>query len=472
MKRLKLLIFIVSCMFTMTTIVEPLEFIYADCLMYVNSDYSSNNKNSGLDYLNLYIKDIHGEVSNVSANIDGIECNVSCYDLNSNNIPNNVYFLISISNFSDTIEQEQIDRVNSKVQDVLKYLLKNKNSNSNYSFQNSLLSNDSTIDISTAKDVENIDFTIGNCALNSKLDDILNDIKSKNTPSKIVLISDGTNDANPSITSNYIVQELKSIPCEIIPVEVEPLSSVTNQEDINLYNMTDATSFKLDELSINTLKKPLIEQINDWSNIKIFQVDLNSFEKDGQSKILKLSFTDSDGSNSITFPFELPSTSSTISNNDNDDITLNKKAIVIIVLSLIIIVLIVAIVIISVKKSNKSTSNSTIDTPRNFNTNQKSIEDIKLPDSFTIILNDMEMLGRYFQINIAPNSRTIIGKSPQKCDLIIDYEPSVSRQHCKIFFENGTVYIEDLNSSYHTYVNKHRIDSPTKINDGDIISLG
>lgn len=48
-----------------------------------------------------------------------------------------------------------------------------------------------------------------------------------------------------------------------------------------------------------------------------------------------------------------------------------------------------------------------------------------------------------------------VGRKPEN-DIIID-NPTVSGQHCKIFIQGGTYFVEDLNSTNGTYVNDKKI---------------
>lgn len=51
-------------------------------------------------------------------------------------------------------------------------------------------------------------------------------------------------------------------------------------------------------------------------------------------------------------------------------------------------------------------------------------------------------------------------------------EETISDIHAKIYMHNGTVYIEDMNSSFGTAINGMRIYAPNKLRDADIISVG
>ncbi len=55
-----------------------------------------------------------------------------------------------------------------------------------------------------------------------------------------------------------------------------------------------------------------------------------------------------------------------------------------------------------------------------------------------------------------------------------DLAKSVSRRHLSIYWQSGTIFIEDLGSINGTFVNGSRLAPylPEKLNDGDMLQLG
>jgi hypothetical protein len=66
--------------------------------------------------------------------------------------------------------------------------------------------------------------------------------------------------------------------------------------------------------------------------------------------------------------------------------------------------------------------------------------------------------------------RTTIGRSPE-CGIFLD-DVTVSRRHAVLFEENGAFVIEDQESLNGTFVNRQRIDEPTRLDDGDEVQIG
>lgn len=67
----------------------------------------------------------------------------------------------------------------------------------------------------------------------------------------------------------------------------------------------------------------------------------------------------------------------------------------------------------------------------------------------------------------------VIGKKPELCDGVIDFNKMISRSHCKINKKGEQYVITDLQSANGTYVNKVKLqpNQPHPINNGDVIRL-
>ena len=67
----------------------------------------------------------------------------------------------------------------------------------------------------------------------------------------------------------------------------------------------------------------------------------------------------------------------------------------------------------------------------------------------------------------------VIGKQEGSVDLVIPFSKAVSRIHCKVGFEDGAGYIEDLGSSNGTFVNGNRYGKGerTKLEPGDKVKI-
>ena len=69
-----------------------------------------------------------------------------------------------------------------------------------------------------------------------------------------------------------------------------------------------------------------------------------------------------------------------------------------------------------------------------------------------------------------PKARSVIGRI-NTCDLRIPLS-AVSRNHCEVYAERGTVKVRDLGSSNGTFHNGTRIRGEVALNPGDRIQVG
>lgn len=59
----------------------------------------------------------------------------------------------------------------------------------------------------------------------------------------------------------------------------------------------------------------------------------------------------------------------------------------------------------------------------------------------------------------------VIGKQAG-ADYVIRDNRTVSRRHARVYFADGSYWLEDLNSSNHVFVDGRQIDAPVKLSDG------
>lgn len=90
--------------------------------------------------------------------------------------------------------------------------------------------------------------------------------------------------------------------------------------------------------------------------------------------------------------------------------------------------------------------------------------------SYTLIITDKTNLARSFEVPL--NNKVVIGRSRNDCQIVIDYDKSVSGCHCEIFASDGKFYVKDLNSSNGTVLNNKRVVGQTEIYSGSLLELG
>src|SRR5579864_4346006 len=73
-------------------------------------------------------------------------------------------------------------------------------------------------------------------------------------------------------------------------------------------------------------------------------------------------------------------------------------------------------------------------------------------------------------VSLQPDRALIIGRG-REVDLPLD-EETLSRRHCKVIWEDGHVYVDDLASVNGTFVNGARITGKTEILEFDRVFFG
>ena len=66
----------------------------------------------------------------------------------------------------------------------------------------------------------------------------------------------------------------------------------------------------------------------------------------------------------------------------------------------------------------------------------------------------------------------VIGRAPDLCDVAIMEEPTVSGRQCRLYTEDGKVYLMDLDGTNPTYHNNVKVVEDVVVRDGDMISFG
>ncbi len=96
-----------------------------------------------------------------------------------------------------------------------------------------------------------------------------------------------------------------------------------------------------------------------------------------------------------------------------------------------------------------------------------ALEEIPVKGPTLVVRSGGGRSGETFQ---PKPDRTLIGRSPE-CDIFLD-DVTVSRKHAVLAEEDGAFVIEDQESLNGTFVNKKRIDKPTRLADGDEVQIG
>ena len=87
-----------------------------------------------------------------------------------------------------------------------------------------------------------------------------------------------------------------------------------------------------------------------------------------------------------------------------------------------------------------------------------------------LCLEDISQPGRHFEVPLL--NSLIIGKNPQLCQVVIDYDKTVSKRHCEIFTDGTMFRVRDLGSTNGTFLDGMRVTDGTAVSSGSILQLG
>jgi pSer/pThr/pTyr-binding forkhead associated (FHA) protein len=60
----------------------------------------------------------------------------------------------------------------------------------------------------------------------------------------------------------------------------------------------------------------------------------------------------------------------------------------------------------------------------------------------------------------------------EDCDVVLAHDSQISRQHARLFVEDGQWHLQDLGSRNGTYIGKQRVDGAAPIEGGQMFRMG
>lgn len=334
-------------------------------------------------------------------------------------------------------------------------------------------------------------------------DNLINTIENLNSSDepiyrRIVLITDGNENSARGITIDDVTEKLTSDPVPVYTVTLQN-SQKTNIENLKniarLSRKSNASEMRI--VDGGDAVKPASVLSESAQKTQCISIIPDSSLLDGSVKALEIS----DGSSSLTCDIRLAMAEATESQTELTEVSepdteteitsvetaperqpskLGPKIIIAIAAAAAAVVCIIIIIIFLVKdKKKKSASASTVPLANNDDTmiisGRSGQTEILIDDDRssvnTVILRDSVNSVRTFEAALSGEG-AIIGRSSDFSNVVIDYDKSVSRKHCRIFLKNGQVHIEDLSSGNKTYLNGVEVTSPTVLNNTDEIKIG
>ena len=314
---------------------------------------------------------------------------------------------------------------------------------------------------------------------------------------RIVLLTDGNENSATGITIDDVIEKINENP---VPIYTVTLQTSDKKNIENLKNIARlARKSSGEDIRISDggdAIKPVEILIDSAQNVDCINIIPDTTLLDGSIKAIEIS----DGSVTVKSDIRLAMADTIYANTEtahettvaestvvtefkpsNKSTDIEIKPLIAIIAAIVAIICIIIIIIFAIKsKKEVNEYNEAVPLANNDDTviigGRSGQTEILIGDEVSdkqrsVILRDATDSMRTFEVQLT-SSGTIIGRSSDFSNIVIDYDKSVSRKHCRIFLKNGQAHIEDLSSGNKTYLNNVEIASPTALNNSDEIKIG
>lgn len=320
---------------------------------------------------------------------------------------------------------------------------------------------------------------------------------------RIVVIADGTDNKPIGYTQNEFYTLLREYP---IPIYTIGVKTKDNNEDLeNMFAISragNAESFLLDDME-NVLD--INAQLNADQNLLRVVIKPQKELLDGKKKALRIACASGEIlSTEVIMPqmadhterFPQDETVQTDMHNEEDKMSGiengNINLYVILVVFVVVIVAVVLLAVLLIKKKRRTADSMTEpDNDQNLMPEEqpdRKADQTEIVDSselqnedqtvvfwdsqtaYHVILSDIKRTAKSFEFPL--KSSVVLGRKQDICDIVLDYDRTVSGRHCRLMVRDGRFYITDLKSSNGTYINDRKVLTEMEIIPGNILKLG
>lgn len=366
--------------------------------------------------------------------------------------------------------------------------------------------------------IDSVQYADQETYLTDVLYELLTDWNQKAEPGykRIVIVSDGVDNKSLGYTKEELYELLEEHPYPIYTIGCTYENTDNSEALKNMFalsRMTHADSWTIDEIQ-DTME--VANSVAKGNQVMRIAVTPPNAICDGTAKGVKLTVTAADGtaqefSTVVNMPFGAVETEpetketetalpvpETVPSTQEQPEESQKQPImdirILVLLAVVVAVLAVVFVIVIIKITGKKKDSFESAPPEahhedavdNNSGEREATEFVGEPEgdgqtavfwansapTQRLILTDLTHPGRSFDIPIS-SGIVVVGRGSQDgCQVLIDYDKSVSHRHCQIHVENGQMKIQDLGSKNKTYVDDREVIQETVLNSGSIIKLG
>lgn len=476
-------------------------------MVYAETKLNVVETHTGEENVQLYVQGVEGDITDVAYQIGTSPCeNITYKKIMESDVPMQTLIMIDNS-LSITAQNRKV------IEELLTDIVADRADREE--FRLATFSEDITYltdyssDYAALKQViQEIQYQDQETYLTDVLYDVLTEMNSENPEvfRRIIIISDGVDNKTIGYTKDELYDLLKTRP---YPVYTFGCVYKNNNEQLEnmfaLSRITNADSFVVDELQDPITAVQVLAE--DYQTMQ-FTVSLPAELSDGSTKSSKLSFRAGEetyfASTDITLPFKVNDTAEVVEEVEEpeqeepeeiiepeiEEPGINRFVLLGVLAGIALLVIGIIVTTVVYIKKRKQKENPYEELSFGFPESEKTemqyddSEHTLLLDengestvllenemgSRNLILTDVSNPIRTFQTTIS--SSVVIGRTPGAGKIVIDYDKSVSGNHCEIILRDNRFYVRDLGSSNGTFLNDSRVIAETELYSGSVLKLG
>lgn len=352
--------------------------------------------------------------------------------------------------------------------------------------------------------IDTIEFQNQDTYLTDYLFQILEKYEDDPEYTRYIVISDGVDNKALGITKEELIFKLKEVPRPIYTIG--HIYGYNSDELKNMFALSRTTYGKkiliedFEDISL------IVEEIHDFSNVYAIRMEIPQAVMDGARKNILLNVSTDEGDievrGEVSMPFTLVGEEAEITPEPMTKPTLeptpeqtlepvpeptiadqelpeeNKYGIGLEKIAGMAVLILSVIFLIFYQKKKKAKA---IVIKKEIEVPVKPVIEPAIPEEtenstevldgrYLLVLRDIENPERIFRYPL--DQHVIVGRNIDKVQIAIDYNLTVSGQHCEFYIRNNHFYLRDMNSANHTYLDGKITDREMEISTGNIVRIG
>ena len=299
-------------------------------------------------------------------------------------------------------------------------------------------------------------------------------VKSDTEYTRFIVISDGVDNNATGITKDELNSKLRENPRPVYTVGHRYKENSGELKNMfALSRITGGEEFLIEDFEDIQM---LVDHIHDFSNIYSIKMDIPETVMDGGNRHFLLNIHTKQGDKEVTgevsMPFALVEEEPEPEPKPEPEpagIGMEKIA------GLVLLAAAVAAFLFYKKKSGRDNGNgakkSKSAAPEAVSEDtQEKEETVFLGGRYLLVLRDRTNPGKIFRYPL--DGHVIVGRNIDMVQIAVDYNRTVSGQHCEFYMRNNRCFIRDMNSINHTYLEGRIVNGENEILSGSIVKLG